>query len=104
MGTEVGSRKSLSFAYDYFDRRPLLSVGGTLSPALVTPLPAEIDPAAASPSSGVVGFATQPYNGLVRPGWFLVQMTADDRLRIEFFSGATSRPAGFTAAAQDYVR
>ena len=104
LGGPSGWPKSLSFAYDYFDRRPLLSVGGTVSPALVTPLPAGIDPAATTPSSGVVGFATQSYNGQVRPGWFLVQMTAVDRLRIEFFSGAASRPAGFTAAAQDYVR
>lgn len=104
VGGPSGWPKSLSFAYDYFDRRPLLSVGGLIAPPLVTPLPAALDPAGISPSSGVIGFETQPYNGRAQPGWFLVQMTADDRLRIEFFTGATSRPAGFTAAAQDYVR
>jgi len=31
-------------------------------------------------------------------------MTAEDRLRIEFSAGASSRPATFTSAAQDYVR
>lgn len=104
VGGPSGWPKSLSFAYDEFDRRSLLSVGGTISPALVTPLPAGTDPATVTPASGVLGFATQPYNGTVRPGWCLVQMTTDDRLRIEFFAGATSRPAAFTAAAQDYVR
>lgn len=104
IGGPSGWPKSLSFAYDYFDRRPLLSVGGTVSPALVTPLPVDIDPATVGQSAGVVGFATQPYNGRVQPGWFLVQMTAEDRLRIEFFAGATARPTGFSAAAQDYVR
>lgn len=97
--------KSLSFLYDYFNRQPLLSIGGTIGPALVTPVPTSVgDPAAISVSSGLVAFATQAYNGLWQPGWILVQMLADDRLRIEFAAGATSRPAGFTAAAQDYVR
>lgn len=104
VGGPSGWPRSLAFAYDYFDRRPLLSVGGTISPPLVTPLPAGLDPATVSPATGVVAFATQAYNGMLRPGWFLVQMTADDRLRIEFFADATARPAAFTAAAQEYVR
>jgi hypothetical protein len=104
VGGPTGWARSLAFAYDYFDRRPLLSVGGVVAPPLVTPLPDGVNPAEIAPSSGVVGFATQSYNGRAQPGWFLVQMTAVDRLRIEFFANATSRPAGFTAAAQDYVR
>jgi hypothetical protein len=104
VGGPSGWPKSLAFAYDFFDRRPLLSVGGTISPPLVTPLPAGVEPSAVSPTDGVVAFATQAYNGKLLAGWFLVQMTADDRIRIEFFAGATSRPAAFTVAAQEYVR
>ena len=105
VGGPDGWPKSLSFLYDYFSRAPLLSVGGTVSPALVTPIPAAIgDPAMLGVADGVIAFATQAYNGLVNPGWFLIQMTTEDRLRIEFFATATSRPASFTSAAQDYVR
>ena len=105
VGGPDGWPKHLSFAYDFFSRAPILSIGGTVSPALVTWVPATVgDPATLGVSSGLVAFATQAYNGRLVAGWILVQMIADDRLRIEFVAGATSRPAGFTAAAQEYVR
>jgi hypothetical protein len=31
-------------------------------------------------------------------------MTADDRIKVEYFPNAMARPAAFTGAAQDYVR
>jgi len=100
-----GWSKQLSFAYEYFARQPILSIGGTVSPPLVTPVPSSVgDPATLGVASGLLAFQTQAYNGNLQPGWILLQMTAEDRLRVEFFAGATTRPAGFTTAAQDYVR
>lgn len=100
----AGWPKSLSFSPDYFNQRPLLSIGGTVAPAMITPLPPSVDPTTWSVSSGRLAFATAAYNGLYQPGWILAQLIAADRLRIEFFAGATAQPSGFTSAAQDYVR
>jgi len=101
----TGWTKQLSFSHEYFARQPILSIGGTVSPALVTPVPASVgDPATIGVANGLVAFQTQAYNGNLQAGWILLQMTADDHLRVEFFAGATARPAGFTSAAQDYVR
>ena len=97
--------KSLAFAYYWFDGSPRVSIGGTIAPPGLAKIgPGDPDPAAVKPSSGLVAYQLTVTQGAMANGWLLVQMTANDRIRIEFFAGATARPAAFTAAAQDYVR
>ncbi len=111
-----GWAKSLSFAYDWYDGAPRISVGGTIAaagllsltnkfPAPGTPpTPAPPDPATISVASGLVAYQGFPLLGQIGEGWMLVQMTADDRIRVEYVKGASARPLAFSAAAQDYVR
>ena len=101
----AGWPKSISFAYDWFAAAPRISIGGTIAAAGVLSVRAT-DPefAAVSVGSGVVAYKGTPTLGVIPAGWLLVQMTADDRIRVEYFAGATSQPSGFTSAAQDYVR
>ncbi|TRZ99268.1 MAG: hypothetical protein D4R84_02290 [Rhodocyclaceae bacterium] len=93
------------FAYDWFNRAPRISIGGTISPAGVLAIRNDApDPATVSTSSGLVGYPGSPRFGQIGEGWMLVQMLADERIRVEYFKGATERPAAFTGAAQEYVR
>lgn len=104
MGPE-GWPKSISFAYDWFDRAPRISIGGTITDAGVLRIAAgDIDPANVSTANGIVAYQTTSTLGRIVSGWMLVQMTSDERIRVEYFAGATARPAAFTAAAQEYVR
>lgn len=62
------------------------------------------DPASVSPASGIVAYAGTPTTGQIGAGWLLVQLLAEERIKVEFFAGARSAPGGFSAAAQEYVR
>ena len=104
MGSE-GWVKSISFAYDWFSAAPRISIGGTIAAAGVLAIRNEApDPAAVSVSSGLVAYQGSPVMGQVGEGWMLVQMLADDRIKVEYFKGATERAAAFSGAAQEYVR
>lgn len=104
-GSPNGWSKSIAFAYDYYDGTPRISVGGTIGSPFVGSIAAtDPDPATVSVSSGLIAYQVR-LSGAVSPyGWLLVQMTAADRIRVEFVAGAGQRPTGFTTAAQDYVR
>lgn len=106
IGGPTGWTKSLSFAYDWYDNtQRRISIGGSIAPAGVVRV-APTDPAFGDVqvASGVVAYQTTKTMGSITDGWLLVQMTAEDRLRVQYFPGATVRPLGFTAAAHDYVR
>lgn len=104
MGPE-GWPKSISFAYDWFDGKPRISVGGTITDAGVLRIPeTDPDPASVSVANGLVAYQTTSTLGRIVNGWMLVQMISDERIRVEYFAGATVRPSAFTGAAQEYVR
>lgn len=104
-GSAEGWAKSIAFAYDYTSGAPQVSVGGTIaSPFFGNIGPADPDPATVSTASGVVAYQVTRPGASESYGWMLVQMTAADRITVEFFLGATGRPAGFTNAAQEYRR
>jgi hypothetical protein len=106
IGGPAGWTKSLSFAYDWYDNtQRRISIGGSIAPAGVVRV-APTDPAFGDVqvTSGVVAYQTTKTMGSITDGWLLVQMTAEDRLRVQYFPGATARPLAFTAAAHDYVR
>jgi len=101
----LGWPKALAFAYDWFAAQPRISVGGTIAAAGVLRIPStDSDPATVSTASGLVAYQGTPVQGPIVAGWMLVQMLTDDRIRVEYFAGATIRPAVFTSAAQEYVR
>jgi hypothetical protein len=110
MGSSVtmgpqGWPKTVAFAYDWFATQPRISIGGTIAEAGVLGIaPTDPDPATVSVSSGVVAYHGTPVMGRIPAGWLLVQMLATDRIRMEYFANATSRPTAFTSAAQEYVR
>jgi hypothetical protein len=106
-GSPDGWSKSIAFTYDWYDNsKPVISIGGTITTPGAGPIAAtDPDPATISPSSGLIANRiAQVKTGLMRPGWLLVQMTASDHIRVEYFPDAAARPAAFTAAAQDYLR
>jgi hypothetical protein len=99
-----GWSKTISFAYDWYDRSPRISIGGTIAnPVVLSISRADPDPAQVSPSSGLIAYRDTPTGPQNQLGWVLVQMLAPDRIKIEYFSG-DSRPAAFTNAAQEYIR
>jgi hypothetical protein len=102
----VGWAKTLAFAYDWFDNTRLrISVGGTIAdPGVLKPAVGNPDASIVSVASGIVAYETTPTLGRITAGWMLVQMLADDRIKVEYFAGAIARPASFSAAAQEYVR
>lgn len=101
-----GWPKSLSFAYDWYDNAARISVGGTITTAGVLALQdaSAPDPKTVSTANGVVAYQGKPVLGLIAPGWMLVQMLSDERIKVEYFANAAQKPAAFTAAAQEYVR
>jgi len=106
-GSSNGWSKSIAFTYDWYDNsKAVISIGGTITTPGSGPIAAtDPDPATATPSSGLVAYRiAQIKTGVMRPGWLLVQMTASDRIRVEYFPDATTRPTAFTSAAQDYLR
>lgn len=99
-----GWPKSVSFAYDWVDQSPRISIGGTIAtPMVLTISKEDLDPKLVTPSSGVQAYRDTPSGPQNRMGWILVQMLAEDRIKIEYFGG-DQRPAAFTAAAQEYIR
>ena len=104
-GSMAGWVKTIGFVYDWYDISPRISIGGTLTTAgVLKPAATDPDPATVSTASGVVAYQCTPRTGGIAAGWMLVQMTAADRIKVEYFVGATSRPAAFTGAAQEYIR
>lgn len=97
--------KTISFARDWYKGSWRISIGGTIaSPGVLAVAAGNPDPSTVSMGSGIVAYEGAPVIGTIGPGWVLAQMLSDERIKIEFFSGATARPLGFTGAAQEYVR
>ena len=104
-GSMGGWVKTLGFVFDWYDNSPRISIGGTITSAgVLKPAATDPDPATVSTTSGLVAYQGTPKVGAIAAGWMLVQMIAADRIRVEYFAGATSRPAAFTGAAQEYIR
>ncbi|MFN8574174.1 MAG: M23 family metallopeptidase [Gemmatimonadaceae bacterium] len=96
---------TLSFARDWFDGTPRISLGGTIAdPGVLRPAPTDPDPVNVSVASGFVAFRGTPVLGRIAAGWVAAQMQSDNILRIEFFPGSGPAPTAFTSAAQLYVR
>lgn len=96
--------KTVSFAYDWYDRTPRISIGGTIaSPMVLTISTVDLDPNLVTPASGLQAYRDTPSGPQNRAGWVLVQMLTDDRIKIEYFAG-DARPTSFTATAQEYIR
>ena len=51
-----------------------------------------------------MAYACTSPSGRRASSWLLVQVLAGDRIRVEYFAGATTAPAAFRAAGQEYVR
>ena len=104
-GSMDGWTRTIGFVYDWYDNSPRISIGGTVTTAgVLKPAPTDPDPANVNTASGIVAYQGTPKIGQIAAGWMLVQMIASDRIKVEYFAGATSRPAAFTGAAQEYVR
>ena len=83
-----------------------ISIGGSLSVSGAFYVPdGTADPAEITPSTGVVSYRllTNPLRAGTGVGLLLVQMLADDRIRVETFAGSATA-ATFTAASLVYVR
>jgi hypothetical protein len=105
INSQEGWIKTLSFAKDWYQGAPRISIGGTITtPGVLAVAAGDPDFASVSVASGVVAFEGAKVIGNIGPGWVLVQMLTDERIRVEYFGGAASRPASFTSAAQEYVR
>jgi hypothetical protein len=97
--------KSLSFVYDWYDVSPRIVIGGTIANAgVLVPETGSPDAATISVASGLQAYRCTSPSGRPAAGWLLVQMLAEDRIRVEYFEGATAAPSAFTTAAQDYLR
>lgn len=104
-GSPNGWSHSIAFAYDWYDGTPRVSVGGTISAPFVGLFgPGDPDPATVSVASGLVVYQIRRSGATEQYGWLLVQMTAADRIRVEFVAAPASRPEAFSGAAQDYLR
>ena len=104
-GSPNGWSKSIAFAYDWFNGTPRISVGGAIASPFVGSIGAsDPDPADVSVASGLVGYEVRRQGATEMHGWLLVQMTAADRIRVEFLPASAVRPTAFTGAAQDYLR
>lgn len=106
-----GWAKTLSFAYDWYRNEPRISIGGTIAAAgllatkdIFASTWNSPDPATVSVATGMVAYQGFPLVGQTGQGWMLVQMLSDERIKVEYFQGATGKPSAFTAAAQEYVR
>ena len=99
--------KHLSFARDVADPdRVRISIGGSLSMTGAFFVQAgAVDPADVSASSGLITYQLffSP-QAQMRAGIMLVQMLADDRLKVEVFANAATPPSDFSDGAIPYVR
>jgi hypothetical protein len=105
--TSTGWPKSLAFVYDNFDPAvPRISIGGTISsPFLGTTAPGAPRFEDVGITSGVVSYSiryTRETN--IQFGLMLVQMLAEDRIRVEVFESQTLSAASFDGNARIYVR
>lgn len=102
-----GWPKTIAFVYDYYDPRLIrISIGGTIAPPGIWTIPPDAPPpSSVSVSSGKIAYRLM-YSGstTVQYGLMLVQMLADDRIKIEVFPGSQAADAEFTAGAFGYVR
>ena len=111
VGTEnqgpQGWPRTVAFVYDYYDPRLIrVSIGGTVAPPGVWTIPDDAPaPSSVSVASGKVAYRLM-YTGStqVQYGLMLVQMLADDRIRIEVFPGSQAATGEFTAAAHVFLR
>jgi hypothetical protein len=99
--------KQLAFVSDI--RQPgsvRISIGGTLAPAGIYQPAAEApDPALVSPASGKTLYRfRRNENSASKAPLLLVEMVADDRVRVEFFPDPREGPVEFTSMALEYVR
>jgi hypothetical protein len=102
-----GWPKSLSFAYDYYDPSKVrISIGGTVAPPGVWTLPPGIPrPADVTVASGKVAYPLRYLESTqVQIGLMVVQMLADDRLKVEVFQGSQADTGSFDDRAQIYKR
>ncbi len=101
----IGWPKSVSFAYDWTDASPRISIGGTIAEAGVLKIAADDpDPRTIDVARGLVVYRGTPVMGRITAGWVLAQMVSDTRVRLEYVAGTQPRPTAFSAAAQEYVR
>ncbi len=98
--------KTIGFVYDWYDNTSVrISIGGTITDPLLAQIgPGDPDPAFVTTANGLVTYSLYRPGATDGAGWLLVQMTAADRIRVQYFASAGTRPTGFTAAAQDYRR
>lgn len=104
-GTSDGWGKSLAFVYDWYDRSPRISIGGVITtPRVVTPARTDPDPATVSTASGLVTYHSNDKFSGQPIAWVLVQMLANDRIKVEYVAATGTKPTAFSAAAQEYIR
>lgn len=104
-GTSDGWAHTIGFVYDWYSGATRVSIGGTIAgPGLYAVAAADPDPATVSTASGPVAYQLHFLQGTSGVSWLLVQMTADDKIRVEPFATGASRPTAFTTAAQNYLR
>ena len=100
-----GWPKELAFARDWYDGRLRVSIGGVIGPSLVAGIAAsDPDPAAVSTASGMVTYQLTRWGASAPSAWLVVQMTADDRIKVQMVPMPAERPSAFTSAAQEYRR
>ena len=100
--------KHLSFARDVLEPdMTRISIGGTITTAgAFFVQDGAPDPASVSTATGRVAYVLYPsvQRNTSQNRVLVVQLVADDRIRIEVFPPGTSLSANFTAAAQIYTR
>ncbi|MEP7384119.1 MAG: hypothetical protein ABI910_20745 [Gemmatimonadota bacterium] len=102
-----GWPKSISFAFDYYDPSKVrISIGGTLASAGVWGITPEAPrPRDVQVASGKVAYRLMYTESTqVQYGLLLVEMLAEDRLRIEVFVGNQDGDAAFDGNAMIYLR
>ncbi|MFA4967190.1 MAG: hypothetical protein WC624_03120 [Candidatus Margulisiibacteriota bacterium] len=105
-GTAVGT-KEIAFVYDNYDpNQIMISVGGTVfSKGVYYVQNGAADPVNVTAASGKIPYKL--YLGsseTSRTGLMIVEMTADDKVKIEGFNDTSSDTADFTPAASPYIR
>jgi hypothetical protein len=104
-GTNNGWTKSIAFVPDWYDAKPRISIGGTIGPAFHFAIgKTDPDPVTVSTSNGLIVYELTLPGAFERYGWLLVQMTAADRIKVEYIGTPNSKPLTFTGAAQEYIR
>lgn len=103
----AGWPKSLAFVFDEVDPRVVrISIGGTVAPPGIWGIPVDATPpATVSVTSGIVSYRLMyTESTTIQYGLMLVQMLADDRIKVEVFVDSPQGTGSFTAAARMYQR